>query len=211
MNDLIVIKLGGSLIQQAAGQGLHRLGSIIRQHSRRQPLAILPGGGPFADTVRHYGQELKLTEETCHPMALLAMDQFGHVLRQFIPGSRLVEVAGPETRHSIVTAEPAILLCSRYITRVPEWQIPRSWEATSDTIAAYLAQLLQAAMLIMIKSVDVDPKIQTPDVDPCFQQSLAPDLPVWFLNGRHPDRLAELMTTGRTQGVYLPARQLPQR
>ncbi|HML35285.1 hypothetical protein [Sporomusa sphaeroides] len=203
MENLIIIKLGGSLIYQEAGQVLSRLGAVIQQISQRQPVAIVPGGGPFADTVRHYGQELNLAEATCHPMALLAMDQFGYLLRQFIPGSRLIEVSRPEDRHGIVPSQPAILLCSRCINLVPESQIPRCWDATSDTIAAYLAKLLNATLLIMIKSVDVAPEIKAPDVDTCFRQSLAPGLPVWFLNGRHPERLAELMTTGRTQGVLL--------
>lgn len=207
MKNLIVIKLGGSLIYHEAGQILYRLGAVIQQISQQQPVAIVPGGGPFADTVRQYGQELKLTEATCHPMALLSMDQFGYLLQQFIPESRLVEISGPENRQSILPMQPAILLCSRHINQISDSEMPRCWNATSDSIAAYLAKMLNAAMLIMLKSVDVDPEIKTPDVDACFQQILAPDLPVWFLNGRHSERLLELMTTGKTKGVYLPSRR----
>lgn len=207
MDELVVVKIGGSLCRQDGGQGLRRLGTVIGQLARERPLAIVPGGGPFADTVREYGPRLGLDDATCHFMALLAMDQFAHTLRQLIPTSSLIELSGPESRRSILPGAPAILLSSRYISLVEPAILPQSWAVTADSIAAYLAGLLAASSLILLKSVDVGPELKEPDVDACFRRAIPPQLPVWIINGLHPERLAELMATGHTRGTYLPPRQ----
>ncbi|MDR3560300.1 MAG: aspartate kinase [Negativicutes bacterium] len=211
MNDLRIIKIGGSFCRHDNIQALHRLGAVISQLSREHPLAIVPGGGPFADTVRKYGKSLPLADATCHFMALLAMDQFAHVIHQALPDSRLIELSDQETRQSIRSCAPAILLGSRFLSQVDPAILPHSWDVTSDSIAAYLAGLLGASMLILIKSVDIDPAVKEPDVDPCFRQTIPPHLPVWILNGHHPERLTELMTTGHTQGIFLPPQSQHQR
>ena len=70
-----VVKLGGSTASAAgmdawiaalAGSGL--------------PLVIVPGGGPFADQVRQAQKRLGFSDGAAHAMAILAMDQFGHVI-----------------------------------------------------------------------------------------------------------------------------------
>jgi aspartokinase-like uncharacterized kinase len=38
-------------------------------------------------------------------------------------------------------------------------------------------------------------------VDACFAQALPPGLECWIVNGRHPERLVELLRDGRTQGT----------
>lgn len=200
----IIIKLGGSLVYQEDGQALKPLGNILQSCSAKHPLVIVPGGGPFADSVRDYGERLNLSESTCHFMALLAMDQFAYLLQSFIPGSRLTNLADPVSFHqSSFTSSPQILLCSRYISLVPPEDLPRSWNVTSDSIAAYLAKQLDASLLVLLKSVDIDPEVKEPDVDAYFHEALSPNLPTWFLNGLYPERLAELLETGHTRGVYL--------
>lgn len=204
MQKPIIIKLGGSLVYKEADQALKPLGNILLSFSATHPLLIVPGGGPFADTVRDYGERLNLSDPTCHFMALLAMDQFAYLLQSFIPGSRLTDLADPVSFHQLCsTSNPQILLCSRYISLVPPEDLPRSWNVTSDSIAAYLAKRLDASLLVLLKSVDIDPEVKEPDIDAYFHAALSPNLPVWFVNGLYPERLAELLETGHTQGIYL--------
>lgn len=204
MQKPIIIKLGGSLVYRENGQALKALGNVLQSLSSEHPLLIVPGGGPFADSVRNFGERLNLSESTCHFMALLAMDQFAYLLESFIPGSRLSNPSDPEFFHqSSSLSSPQILLCSHYISLVPSEDLPRSWSVTSDSIAAYLAKRLNASLLILLKSVDIDPAVTEPDIDAYFHKVLSPNLPVWFLNGLYPERLAELLETGHTQGVYL--------
>ncbi|MDR3585210.1 MAG: hypothetical protein P4L59_07795, partial [Desulfosporosinus sp.] len=91
----IIIKIGGSLAKQENGKILSKLGKILSDYAGKYPILIVPGGGPFADTVRDYGEKLNLSDPTCHFMALLAMDQLAFLLKEFIPGSCLTDLSDP--------------------------------------------------------------------------------------------------------------------
>ncbi|NLI91668.1 MAG: hypothetical protein GX434_05515 [Peptococcaceae bacterium] len=202
----IIIKLGGSLIYHRNGEILRNLGDVISEYSSEYPLLIVPGGGPFADVVREFGKQLELCEETCHFMALSGMDQYAYVLKDFIPGSVLTDFSDLESTIPAILSppfKPQILLCSSFLRQVPENHLERSWDVTSDSIAAYLAKRLNSSLLVILKSTDIDPGIQEPDVDSFFHKLLPLGFPVWFINGLYPDRLSRLMQTGSTQGIYL--------
>lgn len=201
----IILKLGGSLLQHSDGAILLELGKILAQYSAEHPALIVPGGGPFADLIRQYGAQLKLREETCHLMALSAMDQYAYLLQDFIPGCNLIDLAKiklPLTLNNL--GKPQVLLCSQFFSKVSSQELPRSWDVTSDSLAVYLAKILDSPLLVILKSKDIDPRIQEPDVDKYFPQSLPFSIPVWFINGVYPDRLIRFFETGSTQGVYLP-------
>lgn len=211
MPKSIMLKLGGSLIHQGCGEVLRRIGHIITQDSAEHPLLIVPGGGPFADLVRQYGKQLELREETCHFMALAAMDQYAFILQELIAGSMLTALsprASTAPVPLIHPGEPQILLCSRFLNNIPAGDLPRSWEVTSDSIAAYLAQRMNSSMLVIVKSKDIDPALPEPDIDPFFRQLLPLRIPIWFINGLYPERFTRLLQTGSTQGVYLPPNRL---
>lgn len=202
MQALTVVKIGGSLVYHEDGRALRRLGEEIARLSASHSLAIVPGGGPFAEVVREYGQKLGLGESTCHFMALSSMDQYGYLLREFIPGSRLIELGEEGAGSQLVelsSSYPVILLCSRLISRVPPEELPPSWDVTSDSIAAYIARGLGARLLVLLKSVDAGSEIKEPIVDPFFSQAVPPYLRVRIVNGLYPERLTKLLETGQTQ------------
>ncbi|MDR3543840.1 MAG: hypothetical protein P4L69_23230 [Desulfosporosinus sp.] len=200
----VIIKIGGSLVKQENGKILSKLGKILGDYASKHPILIVPGGGPFADTVRDYGEKLNLSDLTCHFMALLAMDQVAFLLKEFIPGSRLTDLSDPTSLFQIHSHPvPQILLCSRYISLIPAEDLPRSWDVTSDSISAFLAKKLDAALLVLLKSTDIGPEVKEPDVDGYFCKILSPAQPVWFLNGLYPERLAELFEFGETYGLRL--------
>lgn len=209
MRALTVVKIGGSLVYHENGQALRRLGEVIARLSLAHSIVIVPGGGPFADVVREYGRRLGLRDATCHFMALASMDQYGYLLREFIPGSRLIELGEEGAGRQL--AEPAfsypvILLCSRFIGRVPPAELPRSWDVTSDSIAAYIAGWLGARLLVLLKSVDAGLEIKEPVVDAFFAKIVPSYLRVWVINGLYPERLNELLETGSTRGSLYPAK-----
>ena len=51
----------------------------------------MPGGGPFADAVREFDRVERLSADAAHWMAILAMDQYAHVLAERIPAPLLEE------------------------------------------------------------------------------------------------------------------------
>lgn len=81
-----VVKVGGRLGHDEGLRGLClRLGDLGRRHR----LLVVPGGGAFADTVRDCDARFGLGDDAAHWMAILAMDQYGLLLGELIPGVRL--------------------------------------------------------------------------------------------------------------------------
>ena len=196
----IILKIGGSLLQSI--NTLRQLGEVISILSQSYPILVLPGGGPFADVVRSYGEKIPLSEETCHFMALLGMEQYAFLLQELIPNSRIVNLQASQNINDAV-GQVLILRTLDYMQSVPSSDLSRSWEVTSDSIAAYLSQQFQAKLLVLLKSKDISPEIGPPEVDPFFRQTVPEDLPVWLVNGNYPERLKELLESGQTLGAHL--------
>jgi aspartokinase-like uncharacterized kinase len=216
---ITVLKVGGSL---SGGQGLAALGQEISRLGVQHRLLVVPGGGGFADAVRdHYGR-YRLGETTAHRMALLAIDQYGCLLGDLVPGSVLVTDLLAARRVAESGQVPILLPSSLLIQADP---LPHSWQVTSDAIAAWVAGLVRALLLVLLKDVDglfstdpvqsesaqLLPQITVEElashrggVDEYLATVLASiDLEAWVINGQHPERLAELLQTGRTQGTRI--------
>jgi 5-(aminomethyl)-3-furanmethanol phosphate kinase len=142
-----VIKIGGSLAgSPALAEWLQALDAISGQ-----PI-IVPGGGPFADAVRSAQHQIGFDDLAAHRMALLAMEQYGLMLAASAP--RLV-----------MAATPAAIRRAWRLKQIPIWApahmlasaaaVPPSWEATSDSLAAWLAHELGATKLLLVKSTDL--------------------------------------------------------
>jgi len=164
--EATVIKLGGSLSESG------RLPSILRLlASARVTVAVVPGGGSFADAVRVAQADLGFSDAIAHRMAILAMHQTAHMLAALEP--RLVPV---ETMAGI----------KRELSggRIPVWlpwklsehdtTIPADWSVTSDGLAARLAERLGGAPVVLLKSCTIphpatlDRLVHAGTVDPTF-------------------------------------------
>jgi len=167
--ELVAIKVGGGL---AAFPGaLDRVSREVVELAGKYRVLVLPGGGPFADAVRHFQRQETLSADAAHWMAILAMDQYAHVLAERIPGAVLVDEPG---------AVPGALNQGAVVVLAPyRWMraadvLPHSWNVTSDSVAAFVAGAFDAFCLVLIKPVDSsDPEM----VDPCFLTVLPSNLP----------------------------------
>ncbi|HEY7505416.1 MAG TPA: hypothetical protein VH700_15055 [Gemmatimonadales bacterium] len=154
-----VVKIGGGLI--GAPGALGRVCEAVKVLGRREPLVVVPGGGPLADAVRELDREVGLSPDAAHWMAMLAMDQYAHLLTERIPGGRLVEEPGGIA--AVLTAgEIAVLAPTRWLRAADT--LPHSWDATSDTVAAFVAGALDATRLVLVKPAEVGED----GVDRCF-------------------------------------------
>ena len=175
-----VIKIGGALssIPGALDRVCREVGSAASRHT----IVVVPGGGPFADAVRRFDQSVGLSDDAAHWMAVLAMDQYAHVLAARIPGAALVD--GPAAVfENLSPGRAAVLAPSRWMRSADV--LPHSWDVTSDSIAAFVAGALDATRLVMIKpATDLNE-----GVDPYFAAAL-PHGMVWSVLGY--DRLEEL-------------------
>ena len=218
MNFEVVLKIGGSL---SRGQSLAALCQEIGRLGARYHLLVVPGGGDFADIVRDHYRRYRLNETTAHAMALLAMDQYGWLLRDLIPNGDVVRDILSARKTTADGRVPILLPATLLIQADP---LPHSWQVTSDSIAAWIAGLACASQLVLLKDVDgllsdlsrrdtaeVLPAMsvkqlvnQRGGVDEYLAVLLASlDLETWVINGLLPERLAELLDTGQTLGTRI--------
>ena len=142
----LVVKLGGS--NAVAPELTLWLGALA---NAAFPLVIVPGGGPFADHIRDAQRRLDFSDKAAHAMAILAMEQFGHLLldrdERFVPARTLSDI-----RSAMQRRRPAVWLPAPLALWASE--LPASWDTTSDSIAAWLAGGLDCRSLLLIKQSD---------------------------------------------------------
>ena len=192
MGEPVVIKIGGSLIDQ-----LDRILGTLHRSGR--PVLLVPGGGPFARLVRETGAG----GEPGHWMAVAGMEQMGWYIA--------AKGASPVTGLQVPTRREVLL---PYTLLRSEDPLPHTWDITSDTISAWVASRL-GLPLILLKSVDgirtggvlqekVVADIPTTDVDPGFiRYVLDSSLQVTIINGRVPGRLDRLLGGARVPGTTI--------
>jgi aspartokinase-like uncharacterized kinase len=138
-----VVKLGGAVLAAeplAALSGIPRNGSTL----------IVPGGGPFADTVRAVDARLGLGDDAAHWAAILAMDQYAYALAALVHGATLVH----EPRDLPLADDTANLpVLAPYQWLRATDPLPHSWDVTSDSIAAWVAGAVGAERLLLLKPV----------------------------------------------------------
>jgi aspartokinase-like uncharacterized kinase len=145
-----VVKIGGGILR--APEQLQRVLEAIADAAADNALLVVPGGGPFADTVRAVDRDVGLTDDAAHWMAVLAMDQYAHLLCARLRGG--VIVTSPlEISLALAAGELPVLASSRWLRETDP--LPHSWEVTSDSIAAWIAGALGARTLVLVKPAGV--------------------------------------------------------
>ncbi len=155
----LVIKVGGGLL--GIPGALREVCAAIGVLGRQQAVVVVPGGGPLADLVRELDRTVGLSDDASHWMAILAMDQYAHLLAERIEGATLVEEPGGIAA-TLGAGRVAVLAPSRWLRAADP--LPHSWDATSDSVAAFVAGALDAKRLVLVKPADVGEE----GVDRCF-------------------------------------------
>jgi aspartokinase-like uncharacterized kinase len=140
---LTVAKVGGSLNE------LPDLRKRLRTWlaGAAGPVLLVPGGGAAADIVRHLDRLHGLGEEAAHWLALRVLTMNAHFLGRLV-GAPVVESPGETT---VAVLDPhAYCLADEARAGV----LPHSWHATSDAVAARVAEVARAD-LVLLKSADL--------------------------------------------------------
>ena len=145
----VVIKVGGSLLANV--EQLDGVLAAIALAARTRRLLIVPGGGPFADAVRDVDRRVGLSDDAAHWMAVLAMDQYAHLLAARVAGGAIVATVRDATRVLDAAGVP-VLAPSRWLSDADP--LPHSWDVTGDSIAAWVAGQVHARALILVKAPD---------------------------------------------------------
>ena len=142
---MYVVKIGGSLghdpllpdwLRELAALGGGRV-------------VVVPGGGGFADEVRDYQAQWRFDDLVAHNMAVLAMVQYGLMLQGLCPA---LTVAADENAIHAVLRNGGVAVWAPYGLLRKERDALTNWDATSDSIAAWLASRLGAQRLVLVKS-----------------------------------------------------------
>jgi aspartokinase-like uncharacterized kinase len=187
---------------------MRTLGAAARRHR----IVVVPGGGRFADAVRLADRRFRLGDSAAHWMAILAMDQYGHLLADLAPEARLVR-----SRRELAPGRLNVLAPSVWLRRADP--LPHSWAVTSDSIAAWFARTLRVRRLLLVKHADgfigplVGPErvpahvrrfalaLLAEVVDPYFPRALGPATGCWIARGHLPHRIARLIGTSPSRPV----------
>jgi len=145
MTAPVVVKLGGSYA--ASTEREKWLDAIDRCAGE---VVLVPGGGPFADAVRAAQREMRFDDRAAHHMALLAMEQYGRALVSLRPRWKLT---GSVQEIRAVLADRSVPVWAPASMALAAKDLPGSWELTSDSLAAWLAGILGAGRLLLVKRV----------------------------------------------------------
>jgi len=153
-NPIRVIKIGGSLLDDS--QTPKRISNWLDQQPKMQNVWIV-GGGKLVDAVRNWDKEFSLKPETAHWMSIELMDINAQLVSSWFPNWNCTDQLDSlfQSRE-----ETELQLQSNQILFVSCWLkdnqqlLPKSWDVTSDSIAATVADSLNASELVLLKSCE---------------------------------------------------------
>lgn len=190
-DDLVVVKVGGSLLDVPDLSA--RLAAFFATLAEVR-VVILAGGGGAADFVRKIDRDHGLGEARSHDLAVRSLDLTAHALAAIVPGLAVAEtyaevIAIASPGHPVIAAPRRMLEEDRLDP------LPKSWDVTTDSIAARIANRLDARTLILLKSTGTEGPLSRDDaariglVDPYFPQEARTlhEIRVVNLRAEHPE------------------------
>ncbi|MGX8693443.1 MAG: amino acid kinase family protein [Methanobrevibacter sp.] len=133
-----VVKIGGSLFPNYAIDLANKL--------KNTSSAIVLGGGEFANLIRKYNSEIEFSEEVNHWTAIECMDIISKLVNDKSDSTKLAYSIDEINQISDEGFTP-IFVVSEFLKTEDPFEC--SWDVTSDSIAAYVAHLLNANLLIV--------------------------------------------------------------
>ncbi len=211
-----VLKLGGSLLDWSGWP--QALGDWLK---RQAPAAnvLIVGGGALADVVRGWDRTYGLDASAAHWLAVGTMSVTAQMAKRLLPNvpstarfESLVE--GLDSRLNVEESDGLLVFDpADFLARIEPAalgrRLPHGWHVTSDSIAARIAVVLQAAELVLLKSALPDPVVapsktsKSPPQIATLEQAAASG----FIDGFLPELAAELP---RIRGVNLRSDDWPE-
>lgn len=185
-----------------------------------QKCLFVIGGGEFANLIRKYDAEIGFSEDITHETAIDSMDILAKLLNDKLAFTEISYTVEDAIGISNLNKIP-IMICSDILNENEPFE--HSWNVTSDSIAAYIASLLDAKLLIatnvngiytkdpslsgaeLISEIDVN-KLLTFDessIDLMLPTLLIEyGLDCYVVNGECPDRVLSIMNDGDCSFEY---------
>ena len=133
-----VVKIGGSLFPNYA--------ITLADKLKCTDSCIILGGGEFANLIRKYDDEMNFSDEINHWTAIDCMDIIAKLVNDKLDSTRLAFSIDEVNDISDEGFTP-IFVVSEFLKSEDPFEC--SWDVTSDSIAAYVAHLLNANLFIV--------------------------------------------------------------
>lgn len=163
-----VLKLGGSLLDlpELAQRLLHVIDSLKPVRT-----IVVVGGGENADLVRKWDKQFHFDDAVAHDLAVHAMSLNARMVSKLHPrfrfsseirsnkspcSSQTFDDKSTEASHcsTVTIVDSAEALTQLESSCHASLHVRRSWDVTSDSIAAWMAHRLNADRLILLKSCE---------------------------------------------------------
>jgi aspartokinase-like uncharacterized kinase len=196
-----IVKIGGSLGRDPLLRDW--LDTLVQLGSGR--VVIVPGGGAFADEVRELQALWRFDDLSAHNMAVLGMAQMGLMMQGICPVLALA-ANDADLRRAVQQARVPIWLPFEVLRE--QRDTLTNWGVTADSLAAWLANRLNAEGLLLVKACEIDPSLDLAAnaaagiVDAEFLRFAREGAyPVTLLNRTEVPRARELLRNGGTAGL----------
>ena len=181
---LVIVKVGGSLLSWS------ELPRRLKGWLAIQPAGLyvlVAGAGPLGDFVRRADEQFQLGQERSHWLCVEALSLSARLLSQILGDLPLIDSRaslrelhrGPPASATACVFDPRPFLVTEEHSAAGN-RLPHTWDVTTDSIAARLAQCLEADTLVLLKSCDPPPQAtieeasQSGFVDRHFPKAAAP-------------------------------------
>jgi aspartokinase-like uncharacterized kinase len=149
-----VFKVGGSLLGWPPLP--HRLAECLGRFQAvgGGRVVLIAGGGAACDWLRRLDQTYRLGEVMAHRLALHCLDWTAEILAALVPGGQVARNREGLERAWRAGSVP-VLATRGFLESVDGLTcspLPESWDLTSDSIAARIAECLGADRLVLLKS-----------------------------------------------------------
>lgn len=196
-----VVKIGGSLFPEYTG----KLCELLTKS--KEKLVLVNGGGELANKLREYDKSYKFSDDVNHWNAIMCMDIIGNCIADQNEDIEVVyDIKDIESVH--MRGKTPLLLTYNLIKN--EDAFKHSWNITSDSIACWLANKINAKLLILtnvngiyngnissnnkklIREINANELLFFKEtcVDKCLPKLLIKyHLNCFIINGKYPDRV----------------------
>ena len=178
------------------------------------------GGGEFANLIRKYDVEIGFSQDVTHETAIDSMDILAKLLNDKLAFTEISYTIEEANRISDSNKIP-IMICSEILKENEPFK--HSWDVTSDSIAAYIASLLNAKILIatnvngiytkdpslsgaeLISEIDVNELLTFDEssVDLMLPALLIEHgLDCYVVNGEYPERVLSIMNNENNEDSF---------
>jgi 5-(aminomethyl)-3-furanmethanol phosphate kinase len=144
-----VVKVGGSLFKLP--DLAIRLRKWLAAAALPAPAILIAGCGPLADTIRAWHERFHFSEQRSHDMCLELLDVSATALHALLPNVPLFDQLNDLTAAPLCIVRPRRWLVECEPMAAGQ-ALPATWQATTDSIAARVADVFQAQELILLKS-----------------------------------------------------------